>query len=112
MASLPLSNKISQASSANKDQRFIISQYGDGYEQRAAIGINSMFMTWDIQWNMLSLEERNTLMSFFNAHGRVKSFDWTPPNEPAGKYIFNTSISEGNVGIRYNINVQLRQVFE
>lgn len=112
MASLPLTNKISQASSASKDQKIIVSEYGDGFEQRAAIGINSMFMTWDLQWNMLSLDDRNTLVAFYNAHGRVQSFDWTPPNELAGKYVFNTALNETNRGVRYNFSVQLRQVFE
>ena len=112
MASFPLPNKISQASTSSKDQKIIVSSYGDGYEQRAALGINSMFQTWSIQLSMLDLTDRNTFRSFFDAHGRVVAFDWTPPNEAAGKYVFNGPIQEANTGVRYSFSFELRQVFE
>lgn len=112
METLVLTDKISQASTASKDQKFLVSEYGDGYEQRVAIGVNSMFMTWNIQWNMLSLADRNTLIAFWNRHGRVNSFQWTPPNETLGTYVFSSALNEGNVGVRYNISIQLKQVFE
>lgn len=112
MASFPFPDKISQASSSSKDQKVIISAYGDGYEQRAALGINSMTMTWQLYLPMMTLTDRNTFRAFFDAHGRVIAFDWTPPNESAGKYVFNGPLQETNTGIRYSFSFELRQVFE
>ena len=110
MAAFPYPNKISQQSTKTSDQKFLISAYGDGYEQRAAVGINSKFDTWDLQLNMLTLAERNTFITSWNAHGRVIAWDWTPINGTAGKYIFNTTLTESNTGERYSFSFQARRV--
>ena len=42
-------------------QKVIVSAYGDGYEQRAANGVNSRYDEWNVQWNNLNLTDRNDL---------------------------------------------------
>lgn len=111
MAALPLTNKISQSSSRQLNQRIITSNYGDGYEQVAAIGLNSRFDVWSINWEGLTLTERNTFMTFFNTVGLVQSFDWTPPNGVAGKYRIIEAPVETNAGWYYNISIKVKQVF-
>ena len=112
MATFPFPTKVSQASTKTSDQKFIVASYGDGYEQRAAIGIDNMFDVWSVQVNYLSLSDRTTMLAFWRAHGRVVSFDWTPPNGTVGKYIFNAAINESNYANRYSFTFDLRQVFE
>lgn len=112
MAAFPYPDKISQSSSSTLDQKALVSSYGDGYEQRAAVGINNIAQVWNVQLNFLTLSERNTLVAFYRAHGRVVSFDWTPPNESAGKWVFGDALSETNHGDRYSFSMVLRQVFE
>lgn len=112
MATFPFENRISQASTAELDQKIVVAEYGDGYQQRAAIGINSIFQKWSVQVNYLTLTDRNTMVSFYNAHGRVISFDWTPPNGTAGKFVFADPLTETSTGNLYNFSMTLLQVFE
>lgn len=113
MATFPLSHKISQASSVLTDQLFMEANYGDGVSQRAAIGINSISDTWNIQFNNISASDRDTLRSFFLSHGRVVSFDWTPPNGSVSKkFIFSTGLTETNYSELYSLQFQLKEVFE
>lgn len=112
MATLPLTTKISQQSQAQVDQKFMVSSYGNGYEQRVAMGRNSFDEVWDLQWNLLTTTERATMVAFYRAHGRVVSFDWTPPNGTAGKWIFNSPLTETNTSLYFNLGVQVRKVYE
>lgn len=112
MASFPFPNKISQASTSTLDQKAFVSQYGDGYQQRAAVGINNQFYRWDVQINYLSLADRAIMVSFWQAHGRVVSFDWTPPNGTAGKYVFVEPLVETSQGNVYSFSMVMQQVFE
>lgn len=112
MASFPFPNKISQDSKHTMEQRHIVSQYGDGVQQRAAVGLNSRYDTWQIQLYNLTLAERNTMVAFFNTHGFIQSFDWTPPNGTATKWVFASPLEESNTATFYNFSFKLLQVFE
>jgi phage-related protein len=112
MASFPFPDKISQDSKRKLDQRHMSVSYGDGYQQRAAIGLHSIYNMWDIQLHNLTLAERNTMDAFFMAHGMVQSFDWTPPNGTAGKWVFSSPLEETNTALVYHFNFSLLQVFE
>lgn len=113
MANFPFPNKISSASVNQRDQKVIIANYGNGYEQRAAMGLNSIWRVWDIAMNGLTETQRDTLISFYNSHGKVLSFDWTPPGESVSqKWVFESPISETNNGCLYSFAFTLRQVFE
>lgn len=112
MSAFPFPDKIAQESKNTMDQRHIVSNYGDGYQQRAAVGLNSRFDKWDIAINNLTLAERNTMVSFFNTVGLVQSFDWTPPNGTAGKWVFASGLEETNTALYYNFTFTLMQVFE
>lgn len=112
MATFPFPNKISQASTSTLDQKALVTQYGDGYQQRAAVGINNQFYRWDVQVNYLSATDRATMVAFWQAHGRVVSFDWTPPNGTAGKYVFVEPLVETSQGNLYSFSMVMQQVFE
>lgn len=55
--------------------------FGDGYEQRQAIGINARNDTWDLQFQRRTNTETDAILAFFGARNAVEAFDWTPPNE-------------------------------
>lgn len=112
MASLPLTYKISQESSHTFDQRHTVSQYGDGVQQRAAVGINNRFDTWNLIFDKLNVTERATMVAFFNSHGFVKSFDWTPPNGTASKWVFTSPMNEDNEATYYTFTFSVTQVFD
>jgi len=87
-------------------------QFGDGYEQRLAYGLNTQPKAWSLQFNNRDDAERDNILAFLRARGGVESFDWTDPNSYAGKWVcseWRTSQVSCNFN---NITVTFRQVFE
>ena len=86
--------------------------FGDGYEQRATLGINNNPQTWDLSFLNRGDTEAEAIDAFLTARGGVESFDWTPYGESAGKYVckeWSKSID------RYNgntIQATFQEVFE
>lgn len=64
---------------STKKPNVLVATYGDGYEQRAAAGINNLGESWDLTWSNRSAAEANKLIKFFEDHGAVTVFDWYPP---------------------------------
>ena len=86
--------------------------FGDGYEQRARNGLNTNPQTWDLSFSNRTDTEAEAIDAFLTARGGVESFDWTPYNESAGKYIckeWSKSIDGFN---RNAIQATFIQVFE
>ena len=87
-------------------------QFGDGYEQRVAFGINTQPKSWSLRFNNRTDTERDNILTFLRARGAVESFDWTDPNGYAAKWIceeWNTS----QISCNFNeITATFRQVFE
>lgn len=111
MSTLPFPNRISSSSTDDYSQTVIIADYGDNYEQRAAVGIESFKRQFNVAWNGLNKTDRDVLIAFWYSHGLVLSFDWTPPFESTPlKWVFSESIQETNDGCIYNIAATLRQV--
>ena len=52
------------------------------------------------------------MVAFWQAHGRVNSFDWTPPNGTAGKYVFVEPLVETSQGNIYSFSMVMQQVYE
>lgn len=86
--------------------------FGDGYEQRLAYGINTNPQTWDLTFANRTDTETTNIDAFLTARGAVESFDWTPYNGSAGKYVcreWTRSIDGYN---RNTIQATFIQVFE
>jgi len=76
-------------------------QFGDGYESRISIGMNSNPDSWDLQFVNRQDTEGDAIISFFEARGGTEAFDWTPPNGTSGKYV----CSEWNrTLVKYNLS--------
>lgn len=79
------------ANTKNIEPRVLTANLGDGYQQRAADGINCDPETWDISWTNRAYADINTLDDFFKGLGGHTSFDWTPPRaSESNKYICTT----------------------
>lgn len=88
------------------------SQYGDGYEQRVADGINFKPRTWALKFSVRTDAEIQPIIDFLDAQGGVQSFDWTPPVGAAGKWVCDEWTQTED---RYNQNTvqaTFREVFE
>ena len=60
--------------------RILKANYGDGYEQRVAAGINNLPETWNLTWKNRSAAESNKIVKFLETQGGVTAFDWYPPS--------------------------------
>lgn len=76
----------SYSSKLAEEPRVLRTNYGDGYEARIADGINNDLQTWSVNFTGKTAA-MTTIISFFRTEGGVTAFDWTPPNESAGKYV-------------------------
>ena len=60
------------------DYRVIETQFGDGYKQTSADGINIKSEQYSIKVHAYK-DEAKLIMDFFDRHQGWKSFFWTPP---------------------------------
>lgn len=77
--------------------RVLKAKFGDGYEQRAADGINTQEIVWDVAWADLNLDDCDTITDFFVTQGGHSPFYWTPPNGSAVLWVCDTW-SESDIG--------------
>lgn len=54
-------------------------QFGDGYEQRQANGINNNLGVYPVTFNNRTQDEGLAILAFLNNCGGVTTFLWTPP---------------------------------
>ena len=88
-------------------------QFGDGYEQRIADGINVRPQQWSLQFANRDDTETASILSFLEARNGVEAFDWTPPSElTAIKVVcseWNKTVARSNLN---NVSATFDQVFE
>lgn len=85
-------------------------QFGDGYMQRAADGINTHVRIWNLNFKGIE-SEIDDIEAFLQSEGGSASFDWTPPTGTAGKWIcpaWNRSLNNYN---DHTITTQFIEVF-
>ena len=56
-------------------------QFGDGYAQRTADGINSINTSWSVTFSSRGLIDSAAIIAFFEAAAGVTPFQFTPPDE-------------------------------
>lgn len=87
--------------------RVLKAQFGDGYQQVAADGINNKIESWPVSFTG-TVEEVRPIKDFLDRHAGYQSFYWTPPMGEKGMYrSFDITITpvEGDI-------VTLSTVFE
>ena len=88
-----------------------VAKFGDGYEQRTSIGLNTDPMKWSLKFTR-SREEGMAIRAFLRLHGAIKAFLWTNPLEEVGTYVcreWKTSQLKGGV---MEVSAEFEQVFE
>ena len=87
--------------------RVLSAQFGDGYQQVAADGINNKIESWPVSFTGTT-DEIRPIKDFMDRHAGYQSFYWTPPMGDKGMYrSFDITITpvEGDI-------VTLSTVFE
>ncbi len=71
----------SQSSTYEQEFRVTRADFGDGYTQRSADGLNNTPRTLNLTWELNSASEIATIETFLRARGGAETFDYTPPSE-------------------------------
>lgn len=64
---------------AETEARVLQTNFGDGYGQTVADGIQNVRLTVNVSWLNLTDSEAQTLEDFLRARGGYLPFFWTPP---------------------------------
>jgi len=113
-AAMPLTNYISQSSSGNSSFRTIVAQFGDGYSQRAADGINTKEEAWSVVWENITEAQLTTLRSTFDSVEGYDYLTWTAPGDSTEKKwrisgAINISAASGDY---YSVSAQITRVYD
>ena len=113
---LPLTSQLSTNSSKQASFKTIKAQFGDGYSQRSADGLNSKVDTWSITWEHLSSADKDTVITALDAIGGWDYLTWTPFGESSEKKFIlkdgGYSVSHVEGGTWFTISTSLVQVFD
>lgn len=85
-----------------------VAKYGDGYEQRVGMALNSKARKWSVKF----ASPFSAALAFIEARSGVESFMWTDPLGVSGMYVCR-EWKVAHVGAdRYELTCDFEQVFE
>lgn len=87
-----------------------VTKFGDGYEQRTPIGINSRAQKWSVQFTESNVAFSEVL-AFVRERNAVESFDWTNPLQEQGVYVCREWRLQRKQGVNV-LSMDFEQVFE
>ena len=103
--------------SRTSEPRIFRTEFGDGYEQRLANGINNLVENYSLSFNNRTKEDIDDITAFFATKGAVTAFTFTIPDsnnsgETAVKVICNNWSQAYKVGDYYSCTATFRRVYE
>jgi phage-related protein len=85
-------------------------EFGDGYTQRAADGLNNRQSTYNVRF-VGKADKIAAIVAFLDAHAGALSFYWTPPLRQQARFVcekYTEPVKDGDV---YSITAQFEQTF-
>lgn len=78
-----LTTTVSPSTDSSKDTevKILKAQFGDGYSQRSADGLNAKRRKYNFIWKGLTQTQSDDLEAFLVARAGAEAFYFTPPNE-------------------------------
>lgn len=93
--------------------RTLEAQFGDGYSQRAADGLNSVQRAWSLTWQARPTADIDTLYDFLIDKLGFEAFYWTAPGDVQRKWICKEPISRTPISTGHEtLECQFEQVFD
>ena len=97
--------------------KVLFAQFGDGYEQRLADGINTLEETFQVSFNTRTKEEIDDIVAFFENKAGVTAFTYTIPDsnnsgETAIKVVCSTWNKTWTYGDYYSATATFKRVYE
>ncbi|GAP66831.1 phage minor tail protein [Mizugakiibacter sediminis] len=85
-------------------------QFGDGYKQTVADGINNKVQSWPLTFTGTKAEMQ-AIVNFFDERAGWQSFYWTPPLGVQGLYKVTTYSPTPKGGPIYTVTATFEQAF-
>ncbi|RQR78364.1 MULTISPECIES: phage tail protein [unclassified Burkholderia] len=85
-------------------------EFGDGYTQRAADGLNNRSSTYNLRF-VGSAAKITAILAFLDAHAGAISFLWAPPLREQGRFVCEKYSEPVKDGKSYTITAQFEQTF-
>ena len=102
-----------RATSKTTETRPLVADLGDGYQQRAGDGIQTVKQRWGLNWNCLDTTDADTLVAFFEERKGYINFLWTPFRESSPRKFICKSWSESFIGnSKTQISADFEEVFD
>lgn len=112
MADLPATSNPNYGFVVAHKPRILEAQFGDGYSQRSADGLNADPIETDLIWQNIPAAEADVLDAFLTARGGHESFTYTLPNESTARVFVAPEWSRADdVPGLASLSVKLREVF-
>ena len=97
----------------SREPRVLTAEYGDGYIERAADGLNTDRRTFSLSWTNIATNTRLKISEFFETHKGYIAFEWVPIDETNTiKVICKTwNVEKQDAGV-HSLNAEFMQVFD
>ena len=95
----------------SKKPKAAAAAYGDGYSQRAALGINNNPESWTLTFSERDNVEAAAIMAFLDTANGVSSFYWTNMNGVQNLYICGTYSQQFDDEDKNQVRAQFDQVY-
>ncbi|VVE78194.1 phage tail protein [Pandoraea sputorum] len=102
----------SPRTTASGDTAFTVrkAKFGDGYEQRAADGLNNRRSSYQLTF-VGEAPKIAAILAFLDAHAGARSFFWTPPLRPQALFVCEKHSEPVKDGTTYSITATFDQTF-
>ena len=87
-------------------------KFGDGYEQRQGMGMNTVAKVWDLTFTDVTGTEADSITGFLVTQAGVTSFTWTDPEGNTAKYKCSSWLRQLVFANVYTVTCKFMQVFE
>jgi phage-related protein len=106
---------VHYGSKPKTEMKVLEADFGDGYTQRVADGLNSIKETWTVDWKNIEKVDAFEIVNFLKARKGFEAFYWTPPGELSArlwtcKTFDGPTPTEGNY--LYNVGATFREEFD
>lgn len=86
-------------------------KFGDGYEQRVAVGINSDRRKWEVQFHRPNATA-DEIEAFLKIRNAREHFSWTPPHGGIGKWVCRKWSVQKTGPYTRTVSATFEEVFE
>jgi phage-related protein len=92
--------------------RVVTVKFGDGYQQRAGDGINTLPRTWSVQFKNFDRAVADQIDAFLRARGGIEAFVWQPPLGTTSKWLCGKWQLSSEGPYLASISATFEEVFE